>query len=63
MNNGIGDHEYFRKHYLGRTPERYHFLLSQIIQYSKPWKILDVGSGLGLFLKACENWNWDAVGI
>jgi SAM-dependent methyltransferase len=63
MNSGIAYKGYFAKYYNDRVWHFYNYLIEKIIHYSSPGKILDIGSGSGLFLEACYNWGWDAIGI
>ena len=63
INKGLGNFDYYETYYSSRDWKVYKWLLNQIIQFSNPGKILDVGSGAGYLLEACQNWDWTAIGL
>jgi len=62
LNTGIGDKNYYDR-YLGRKPKFYRYILADIIQFSKPGKILDIGAGTGLFVELSTQWGFHCEGI
>ena len=62
-NIGVGDGNYFEKWYSNRDWRFYRPILSEVIFFSEPGPILDVGAGTGLFVEAALRWGIDCVGI
>ena len=51
------------KWYASRTWEFYLSILTQIIAYSMPGPILDVGAGTGFLVECATRWGLDCKGI
>ena len=62
-NIGVGDGTYFEKWYADRDWRFYRAILSEVIFYSEPGPILDVGAGTGLLVEAALRWGLHCVGI
>src|ERR1700722_10956450 len=41
--DGMGDRSYYTTHYGGRRPDKYAWLLAEIIKYGRPGNIVDLG--------------------
>jgi len=63
INSGLAFSGYLDKYYKKRADSFYNFLVLEIIRFSKPGNILDVGSGGGFFLELCKKWGLSAMGI
>ena len=55
--------ELFVEHYSDRDWNRYRALLSGIVTYAPPGKILDLGCGLGFLIECARQFNFDAEGV
>jgi SAM-dependent methyltransferase len=63
INRGVGDQAYFDRWYASRSWEFYSPILSQIVAYSMPGPILDVGAGAGFLVECAAQWGLDCKGI
>jgi SAM-dependent methyltransferase len=63
INRGVGDHAYFDKWYASRNWEFYLPIVRQIMAYSMPGPILDVGAGAGFLVECAVQWGLDCKGI
>jgi SAM-dependent methyltransferase len=63
VNKGIGDEAYYARWYGSRDWRCYSHIVSQIVQYSAPGPILDVGAGTGLLVECATLWGLDCRGI
>lgn len=63
INRGVGTKEYYQKYYAGREWEVYRNILSKVIELSEPGPILDIGTGIGLFVECAARWGFDCIGI
>lgn len=61
--NNLHTEELFVEFYSDRDWNKYRPLLSEIIRYAPPGKILDVGCGLGFFIECARQFNFDAEGV
>lgn len=61
--SGVAYGGYFQEFYSNRSWEHYSFLICQVINYSKPGVVLDLGSGCGFFIEACSRWGIECLGI
>ena len=62
LNGGIGDREYF-KIYSPREWQFYRYILSQVVLFSEPGPILDVGAGLGFIVEGALRWGLECTGL
>lgn len=62
LDNGVGNKNYYGR-YKGRKPKYYRYILADIVQYSKPGKILDIGAGTGLFVELATQWGFKCEGV
>ena len=60
---GVAQAGYFEERYGHRAWGWYSRLLANVVRYSRPGPILDVGAGHGLFTEAATRWGMDCVGI
>ena len=60
---GVAQAGYFEERYGHRAWGWYSRLLANVVRYSRPGRILDVGAGHGLFTEAATRWGMDCVGI
>jgi SAM-dependent methyltransferase len=60
--DGMGDRAYYATHYGGRRPDRYAWLLAEIIMYGRPGNIVDLGCGIGLFTELAAQWGLNICG-
>ncbi len=60
---GIGPAGYHRTYYGERDWRFYSGLLAEIVRFSEPGPILDVGAGCGLFIEAAVGWGIECVGL
>jgi SAM-dependent methyltransferase len=63
LNRGIGTQSYYERYYKLRNWTFYSGILGQIVSYSQPGSILDVGAGTGLLVEAARKWGFDCEGI
>ena len=63
VNTGVGSDEYFQEHYASRDWRFYKGILSEVVLYSDPGPILDLGAGWGLLVELFRRWNIDCIGI
>jgi SAM-dependent methyltransferase len=61
--NELYGKDYFEQHYSDRTGKFYSGLLSTVVQYGKPGKILDLGAGFGWFTELAYRWGLDVTGL
>jgi len=60
--DGMGDRAYYAAHYGGRGPDKYAWLLAEIIKYGRPGNIVDLGCGIGLFAELAAQWGLSVCG-
>lgn len=53
----------FEHHYADCSWKDYKALVADLIKYSEPGKIIDVGAGLGYFTECANKFGLDAIGI
>jgi SAM-dependent methyltransferase len=63
LNQGVSQRDYYELHYIARDWRSYNHILSQIVLFSQPGTILDVGAGIGLLGEAAYQWGLDYKGI
>jgi SAM-dependent methyltransferase len=63
LNQGVSQRDYYERHYTSRDWNAYSHILSQIILFSQPGTILDVGAGVGLLGEAAYRWGIDYKGL
>jgi len=61
--SNLHDEQLFLKYYSDRDWNFYRVLLSEVILYAPPGKILDVGGGLGFFIECAMRFGLEAEGI
>ncbi|MGA3006918.1 MAG: class I SAM-dependent methyltransferase [Opitutaceae bacterium] len=60
--NGMGDRAYYATYYGDRRPDKYAWLLAEIITYGRPGNIVDLGCGIGLFAELAAQWGLSVCG-
>jgi SAM-dependent methyltransferase len=63
MNRGKGNLDYYLKHYVDRDIKDYEWLWNDVKPFYNGGKVLDLGCGIGLFLKYLKTQNIDCIGI
>ena len=59
---GIGSEDYFATHYKDRDWKAYRQILAQIVEFSLPGPVLDLGAGVGLFVECAVRWGIECTG-
>lgn len=60
---GVVWDDYFSERYEDRDWSWYGWLLADVLRYSAPGPVLDVGAGHGLLVEAATRWGLDCTGI
>jgi SAM-dependent methyltransferase len=63
MDSGIGNEDYYKSSYGERGWRFYSPIVGEIVSYSCPGPILDVGAGIGLLTECATRWGLECDGI
>src|SRR6266851_1002275 len=63
VNQGEGSQQYYEQYYSSRDWRFYRGILWDVIRYSEPGPILDVGAGTGFIVEGFLRWGIDCTGI
>jgi len=63
VNEGIGLKHYYEQHYSSKDWRFYKDILAEVIRFTEPGPILDVGAGTGLIVEGFLRWGIDCKGI
>jgi SAM-dependent methyltransferase len=63
VNEGIGSQQYYERYYSSRDWRFYKSILVDVLRFSEPGPILDVGAGTGFIVEGFLRWGIDCRGI
>jgi SAM-dependent methyltransferase len=62
-NIGVGNQAYYERSYATRSWQFYSYIVGEIVAYSEPGAILDIGAGIGLLTECATRWGLECQGI